>query len=67
MSIAHSCDLVVLTGEPSGDAYGATILEALRATHPDLVCAAMGGEHLRAAGAEIEQTIDGLLPPDGRK
>ena len=60
MSIAHSCDLVVLTGEPSGDAYGATILEALRATHPDLVCAAMGGEHLRAAGAEIEQTIDGL-------
>ena len=60
MSIAPSCDLVVLTGEPSGDAYGAAILEALRATHPDLVCAAMGGEHLRAAGAEIEQTIDGL-------
>ena len=60
MPIAPSCDLVVLTGEPSGDAYGAAILEALRASHPDLVCAAMGGEHLRAAGAEIEQTIDGL-------
>ena len=60
MPIAPSCDLVVLTGEPSGDAYGAAILEALRARHPDLVCAAMGGEHLRAAGAEIEQTIDGL-------
>jgi lipid-A-disaccharide synthase len=60
MSIAPSCDLVVLTGETSGDAYGAAILEALRVTHPDLVCAAMGGEHLRAAGAEIEQPIDGL-------
>jgi lipid-A-disaccharide synthase len=60
MSIAPSCDLVVLTGEPSGDAYGAAILEALRVAHPDLVCAAMGGEHLRAAGAEIEQPIDGL-------
>lgn len=60
MLIAPSCDLVVLTGEPSGDAYGAAILEALHKSHPDLVCAAMGGEHLRAAGAEIEQTIDGL-------
>ncbi len=60
MAIAPSCDLLVLTGEPSGDAYGAEILEALRFTQPDLVCAAMGGEHLRAAGAEIEQPIDGL-------
>ena len=58
--LSPTCDLVVLTGEPSGDAYGAAIVEGLRATRPELVCAAMGGEHLRAAGAEIEQPIDGL-------
>ncbi len=60
MGLAPTCDLVVLTGEPSGDAYGAAILTALRRERPDLVCAAMGGEHLRAAGAEIEQSIEGL-------
>lgn len=60
MTLSPTCDLVILTGEPSGDAYGAAIVEALKSSHPDLVCAAMGGEHLRAAGAEIEQPIDGL-------
>ncbi len=60
MALAPTCDLVILTGEPSGDAYGAAILNALRRERPDLLCAAMGGEHLRAAGAEIEQTIEGL-------
>ena len=60
MSLAPTCDLVILTGEPSGDAYGAAILTALRRERPDLICAAMGGEHLRNAGAEIEQSIEGL-------
>ncbi len=60
MTLAPTCDLVVLTGEPSGDAYGAEVLTALRRRRPGLVCAAMGGEHLRNAGAEIEQPIDGL-------
>lgn len=60
MSLAPTCDLVILTGEPSGDAYGAAILTALRRVRPDLICAAMGGEHLRNAGAEIEQSIEGL-------
>jgi lipid-A-disaccharide synthase len=30
------------------------------AARPQTVCAAMGGQHLRAAGAEVEQDIDGL-------
>jgi lipid-A-disaccharide synthase len=60
MSLAPICDLVILTGEPSGDAYGAAILEALKQQRPELVCAAMGGEHLRGAGAEIEQSIEGM-------
>ena len=60
MPLAPTCDLVILTGEPSGDAYGAEILRVLRHQRPELVCAAMGGEHLRLAGAEIEQSIEGL-------
>ena len=60
MHLAPTCDLVILTGEPSGDAYGAEILRMLRQLRPELVCAAMGGEHLRLAGAEIEQGIEGL-------
>ena len=60
MSLAPICDLVILTGEPSGDAYGAAILEALKQERPELVCAAMGGEYLRNAGAEVEQGIEGM-------
>ena len=60
MALTPACDLFILVGEASGDAYGAAILQALRTRHPDLVCAAMGGERLAAAGAEIEQPIDGL-------
>ena len=47
------CDLVILAGERSGDAYGAAILEDLRRWRPGIRCAALGGELLRAAGAEI--------------
>ena len=55
-----SCDLFIVVGEPSGDGYGAAIAEVLLQRNPELVIAAMGGERLRAAGAEIEQGIDGL-------
>src|SRR5688572_22713599 len=54
------CDLFVLAGEPSGDAYAAAIVERLKERDPDLTVAAMGGPALRAAGAEVEQDIDGL-------
>lgn len=60
VSLAPDCDLFVLVGEPSGDAYGGAIVERLRALAPGLTVAAMGGPKLRAAGAEIEQGIDGL-------
>lgn len=60
MPLAPSCDLFVLAGEPSGDAYAGAIVAALRRRRPELVCAAMGGERLAAAGAELEQGIDGL-------
>ena len=60
MALAHTCDLFVVTGEPSGDAYAAEIVQRLRARYSDLTCAAMGGAHLAAAGVDIEQDIDGL-------
>ena len=60
MVLAHTCDLFVVTGEPSGDAYAAEIVQRLRARYSDLTCAAMGGPHLAAAGVDIEQDIDGL-------
>jgi len=55
-----TCDLFVITGEPSGDAYAAQVVQALRTEQPDLVVAAMGGPELVKAGAEVEQNIEGL-------
>jgi len=60
MALSPTCDLFVLTGEPSGDAYGGAIVAALKRTQPDLVVAAMGGPALAGAGAEIEQDIEGM-------
>ena len=52
--------VLLLTGEPSGDAAGAALCQALRERAPDLRVAAVGGRRLRAAGAEILQDIDEL-------
>ena len=60
MPLAHTCDLFVIAGEPSGDAYAAEVVRRLRARYSDLTCAAMGGPALQEAGAEIEQDIEGL-------
>lgn len=60
MPLAPTCDLFVIAGEPSGDAYGAALVSRLRSRYADLVCAAMGGPLLTEAGAEVEQGIDGL-------
>ena len=60
MPLAHTCDLFVIAGETSGDAYAAEVVRRLRARYSDLTCAAMGGRALKEAGAEIEQDIEGL-------
>jgi lipid-A-disaccharide synthase len=52
------CDLYVLTGEQSGDAYAGAMLRRLRHRCGGIECAAMGGGALQAAGAEVEQGID---------
>jgi lipid-A-disaccharide synthase len=40
-------------GEASGDTYGAQLVEALRGLSPDATFFGMGGEKMRASGAEL--------------
>ncbi|HEY0968815.1 MAG TPA: lipid-A-disaccharide synthase [Opitutaceae bacterium] len=46
-------DLLVIAGEHSGDQHGASMVRALRANHPDLRVAALGGTELAGAGAQL--------------
>lgn len=60
-------DLMILAGEPSGDAYGAAIVKCLRDKRPQLRCSAMGGQALAAVGADMVHdnagmAVMGLLP-----
>jgi lipid-A-disaccharide synthase len=46
-------DLLVVAGEHSGDEHAARMVRELRAKHPELVVAALGGPGLAAAGAQL--------------
>lgn len=46
-------DLLVVAGEHSGDEHGARMVRELRAKHPGLAVAALGGPELAAAGAQL--------------
>ena len=46
-------DLLLIAGEHSGDEQGARLVRRLRAIRPELKLAALGGECLREAGAEL--------------
>ncbi len=46
-------DILIITGEPSGDMHAARLVRELREREPGLRIGAMGGEQLAAAGAEI--------------
>ena len=52
--------LLMVAGEASGDQHGATLLQALRAHHPHLQVYGLGGEQMRAAGAETLYDISAL-------
>jgi lipid-A-disaccharide synthase len=52
--------VLVSAGEPSGDLHAAAVVAALRRLDPDLAVAAVGGERLRAAGAEVLADLDQL-------
>lgn len=49
--------ILILTGEPSGDVAGGALARALRRADPELRILAVGGRHLRAAGAELLEDI----------
>ncbi len=55
-----SVRILLATGEPSGDLHGAHVYAALRRRLPDAEIEAVGGAHLRSAGATIRSPIDGL-------
>ncbi len=46
-------DLMILAGEPSGDAHGQQLIQELFATHPDLKIAVVGGEKMRSQPVEL--------------
>jgi lipid-A-disaccharide synthase len=46
-------DVLIVAGEHSGDEHAARMVRELRAKHPELVVAALGGPQLAAAGAQL--------------
>lgn len=46
-------DLLIVAGEHSGDEHAARMVRELRAAHPELAVAALGGPRLAEAGAQL--------------
>jgi lipid-A-disaccharide synthase len=46
-------DLLIVAGEHSGDEHAARLVRELRAKHPELTVAALGGPRLAEAGAQL--------------
>jgi lipid-A-disaccharide synthase len=46
-------DVLIVAGEHSGDEHAARLVRELRAAHPSLAIAALGGPNLAAAGAQL--------------
>lgn len=46
-------DVLIVAGEHSGDEHAARVVRELRAKHPELSVAALGGPQLAAAGAQL--------------
>lgn len=44
---------MIIAGESSGDFHSASLISALKSINPDLEICGIGGENMRAAGAEI--------------
>jgi lipid-A-disaccharide synthase len=56
--------IAIVTGEASGDVYGAMLAAEIMKKLPDVVVSGVGGERMRAAGVEIFQD-SGNLPVVG--
>jgi lipid-A-disaccharide synthase len=51
---------MISCGEPSGDLYAAALAREIRAQAPASIITGFGGEHLRAAGAQLLGDFSGL-------
>jgi lipid-A-disaccharide synthase len=52
--------ILIVTGEASGDLHGANLASALRRLRPDAEILGVGGSKMRAAGVKLVQGIDRL-------
>ena len=58
---AKSPDRIMIScGEPSGDLYAAALAREIRSQSPAAIISGFGGDHLRAAGAELLGDFSGL-------
>src|SRR6185369_2690339 len=55
-----SVNIMISCGEASGDLYAGALTRELRARVPNAEIVGFGGEHLRAAGAELVGDFTGL-------
>lgn len=53
LASTSKCRLLISSGEPSGDLYGAELVRHLREGLPDLQAAGLGGDRLAAQGVEL--------------
>lgn len=51
------CDLLFIAGEASGDEHAAAMVRKIRAAHPNIKIAALGGRHLHNAGAVMLEDL----------
>jgi lipid-A-disaccharide synthase len=51
--VSGQVDVLVIAGEHSGDQHAAKMVRGLRARHPEVVVAALGGPALAGAGAQL--------------
>ena len=52
--------ILIIAGEPSGDALGGNLATALKASNPRIELYGMGGRHMKKAGVNIFMPIDAL-------
>ena len=52
------CDVFILVGEPSGDAYAASVIKVLQQRYPHLVIAGAGSSAMRETGIDVDVAMD---------
>ena len=59
-AVAPPATIGIVAGEASGDALAATLIEAVRARHPDVRFAGVAGPRMQAAGCEAWYPLESL-------